>query len=492
MKELSINELLADLESPSMPNDFDMTQTGIPTPHDANTCDKSLVFLTDKVLASDDAIDLLDAYSIPPIAIVTTRSKLVLNSPCPIIRVNNVRLALSYALSRAYDINYEKIKFIGVTGSNGKTTTAMLIYQILKLCGFRVGFIGTGKILSCDIPLTDDTYSMTTPDPTVLYPALKKMTDDGCEYVVMEVSSHSLALDKVTPISFEYAIFTNLDNEHLDFHKTKDEYFKAKLKLFDKAKKGLFNIDDDYGRIAAESMKCQRSTFGILERGDAFATDVNLKSLSKTSFFYRESDLIFKAQTNLGGAFNVYNTLAAIKCTIDLGIKPCIVKSALSKIKGIDGRMELIEGKKTVVIDYAHTPNAFYNCLKTIKSILNAKQRLIIVFGCGGDRDRGKRSVFGKYAELFADEIVITEDNSRTELFSDIVSDITSGISTKSFSVIKKREDAIRHAFKIAHNGDVIALIGKGHERYKIEGNEYFPFDERAIIEKIKGESECE
>lgn len=489
MKKLSIKELLSDSESLTIPSEVDVTQAATPIPHGSNTRDDSLVFLTDRVGASEDEIDLSNVYSIPPLAIVTSQKKKIIHSPCPIIRVGNVRASLSHALSRAYDIDYDKMKFIGVTGSNGKTTTATLIYKILKLCGYRVGFIGTGKILSRDASLTGDTYSMTTPDPTLLYPALRQMNDDGCEYVVMEVSSHSLALDKVTPISFEYAIFTNLDNEHLDFHKTKDEYFKAKLKLFEKAKIGLFNIDDEYGEIAAASVKCKKATFGILERGDAFATNIDIKSLSKTTFFYRETDLIFKAETNLGGAFNVYNTLAAAKCTIDLGIKPCIVKSALSKIRDIDGRMELIEGEINAVIDYAHTPDAFYNCLKTIKSTLNAQQRLIVVFGCGGDRDRGKRSVFGKYAELLADEIIITEDNSRTESFSDIARDIASGINSKGFSVIKSREDAIRHAFKIARCGDVIALVGKGHERYKIEGKEYFPFDERDIIEQIKGES---
>ena len=192
--------------------------------------------------------------------------------------------------------------------------------------------------------------------------------------------------------------------------------------------------------------------------------------------------MIFKAVTRLGGAFNVYNALAAIRCVIDLGIKPCIIKRVLCDIEGVDGRLEVIDGKVKTIIDYAHTPAAFYNCLKTIKSSINIKQKLIVVFGCGGDRDKSKRADFGKYAEMLADIIIITEDNSRTEDFYSIASDITGGISSKDFTLIKDREKAIRHAFSIAREGDVITLIGKGHERYKIIGSEYLPFDERQII----------
>ena len=228
--------------------------------------------------------------------------------------------------------------------------------------------------------------------------------------------------------------------------------------------------------------ECEKSSFGVINPADAYATNIELKSLNESSFFYREPQLIFKAVTKLGGAFNVYNTLASLKCVIDLGIKPCIAKEMLSKIDGVDGRMEIIDGVVKGVIDYAHTPMAFYNCLKTLKNRINTKQSLIVVFGCGGERDKGKRSVFGEYAEIFADKIIITEDNSRSESFDAIANDISKGIKNKAFEIVKDREKAIRHAFKNAKKGDVVAVIGKGHERYKIVGGEYLPFDERKII----------
>ena len=330
--------------------------------------------------------------------------------------------------------------------------------------------------------LSEETYSMTTPDPTLLYPSIEKMSKDGCEYIVMEVSSHSIALDKIAPITFEYAIFTNLDNDHLDFHKDKEDYFKTKLRLFSKTRQGLFNMDDNYARRAIDLVSCKTSTFGIINEADAYATEIYSDNQSNFSFFYRASNLIFKAKINLIGAFNVYNSLAALKCVIDLGIKPCIARRAIESIAGIEGRMQLIRGNINAVIDYAHTPMAFYSCLKTLKRSINPKQSLIVVFGCGGERDKSKRSAFGMYAEAIADRIIITEDNSRSESFNDIANDIITGIKNKEFDVIQDRESAIRYAFKIAVPGDLVAVIGKGHERYKIVGQEYIPFDEREII----------
>jgi UDP-N-acetylmuramoyl-L-alanyl-D-glutamate--2,6-diaminopimelate ligase len=261
--------------------------------------------------------------------------------------------------------------------------------------------------------------------------------------------------------------------------------------LFSQSRKGLFNIDDEYGRRAYENATCDKRTFGIIERGDAFATEIDIASINESSFFYREKNLIFKASLKLTGAFNVYNTIAALKCVIDLGIKPCVAKYALEKIEGVSGRMEIIKGSITAVIDYAHTPSAFYNCLKTLKSILNTKQKLFVVFGCGGNRDASKRSVFGNYADLLADEIIITEDNSRSEAFEAIAAEIASGIKSTEYKIIKDRENAIKYAFRSARPNDVIAVIGKGHEKYKIIQNTYIPFDEKKIILDSMREAEA-
>ena len=486
MKKLTVNELFMGYGNIEIPLELcDLSAEPSVSLSEINS--KTLLFVTDKVNGDDSPLDCSKLPSVP-FAIVTSHAKNILSPICPVIRVKSVREALSYALSNYHGINYDEITFIGVTGTNGKTTTATLIYKILRTCGYKVGFIGTGKILSDDTLLSSDTYSMTTPDPTTLYPSISKMIGDGCKYVVMEVSSHSLALGKAAPIRFKYAIFTNLDNDHLDFHSSKEEYFEAKLGLFALSKRGLFNLDDEYSRRAAGLVDCEKSTFGILNEGDAYATEIDANSLLGISFYYREAGLIFKAKSKLIGVFNVYNILAALKCVIDLGIKPCIAKSALERIEAIDGRMEIIDDKIKAVIDYAHTPGAFYNCLKTLKHSLTLGQKLIVVFGCGGDRDKLKRPTFGKYAEMLADKIIITEDNCRNESFSSIVGDIVSGISSNGYKIIPDREEAIHYAFKSAKAGDVVAVIGKGHERYKILGSEYLAFNERKIILKAQKE----
>jgi UDP-N-acetylmuramoyl-L-alanyl-D-glutamate--2,6-diaminopimelate ligase len=248
-------------------------------------------------------------------------------------------------------------------------------------------------------------------------------------------------------------------------------------------------MDDEYSRLAYQLSSCEKRSFGVINFADAYATEIHT-SMQENSFYYRESSLIFKATTHIGGVFNVYNTLAALKCVIDIGIKPCIAKRAITAIETIDGRMELRNGRINVVIDYAHTPNSFLNCIKTLKQNINIKQKLILVFGCGGDRDVLKRPVFGHYAELYADKIIITEDNSRTESFYDIANDIMKGMTKKTDKIIEDRESAIRYALLSASEGDVVALIGKGHEKYKIIGSEYVPFDERQIVDSILSKME--
>lgn len=488
MKKLTLHKLFEGYDDINIPKEIDSNSQFDISHSDAYINENSLLFITEKVGNIDHHFDT-SVLTNTPAALVIPKYCSTSEKICPEIRVGNVRKALAYAYYNAYKINYDKLKIIGVTGTNGKTTTATLIYRILNNCGYKVGFIGTGKIISDKAILSDDTYSMTTPDPSVLYPAISRMYEDGCEYIVMEVSSHSIALGKIAPLKFEYAIFTNLDNDHLDFHRSKDEYFNTKLKLFESCKRGLFNMDDGYSMKAYGLAKCEKSTYGVINRGDTYATEIEMKLL-ESSFYYRQKDLIFKAKTKLPGAFNIYNALAALRCVIDLGVKPCIAKKALSKIDKIDGRMEVIFGDITFIIDYAHTPGAFYNSLKTIKQRVINRQKLIVVFGCGGNRDRQKRPLFGKYAEELADKIIITEDNSRNEDFDTITDDIISGMTSDKHIIIKDREKAIRCAYSFALPGDIIALIGKGHERYKIIDNQYIPFDERRIIQEILAETD--
>lgn len=480
MKKLCICDLFKGYRDVCIPPSLDVHTATRVSVFENDIKEDSLLFITERVDGDNKPFDPRSLSALP-LGIVVSHSQEVLFDDIPVIRVGNVRAALAFALSNLYEIDYGKIKFIGVTGTNGKTTTATMIHRILSDAGYKAGFIGTGKIISVATSLSEATYSMTTPDPTTMYPAIARMQKDGCTHIVMEVSSHSIALGKIAPIKFEYAIFTNLDNDHLDFHKTKEAYFNTKLKLFKSAKRGLFNLDDEYSRRAYALATCEKSSFGVVRQGDSYATDIEV-GISGSLFYYRENGLIAKVKTNLPGAFNVYNSIAALRCAIDLGIKPCIAKRSLEGIEYIEGRMEMIKGDVSVIIDYAHTPVAFYNCLKTVKQSINTKQNITVVFGCGGNRDTLKRPMFGKYAEMLADRIIVTEDNSRGESTDKIISDITAGMQKDTHKIIKDRAMAIEYAIKTASYGDVVLIVGKGHEKYKITDKGYVPFDEKKIV----------
>jgi UDP-N-acetylmuramoyl-L-alanyl-D-glutamate--2,6-diaminopimelate ligase len=401
-----------------------------------------------------------------------------------VLYVENARRAMSYIYARFYSIDFEKMKFIGITGTNGKTTTASILKELLKATGEKIGFIGTGKIEIDNKRITDTRYSMTTPDPKILYSAIAEMQKETCKYVIMEVSSHSIYFDKISPIPFEIAIFTNLSEEHLDFHKNIEEYFNTKLRLFKQAKIGIFNADDKYSRKAMEKNYCFGMSIGILWEADANAREISIQGFSGSEFIYRESSLKFKAKTKLPGGYNVYNALFALKAAITLGVAPCIAKKRLGDVSKIEGRYEIIDGDITVIIDYAHTSAALENLLKSINSVKKPRQKLTIVFGCGGERDRKKRPEMARIAERLADFSIITLDNSRNENEETILSDILSGFErTEKRKLITSRKQAIEFAVLSANDGDIVAVIGKGHEKYNIDKTGYHDFDEKEIIQ---------
>ncbi len=432
-----------------------------------------------------------------PVCVVCEEDFSDLFSGIAVLTCKNVRELLAFAYARFYGIDMKRLKFAGVTGTNGKTTVATMICEILAEEGKKVGFIGTGKIISDTRTLTPFDYSMTTPDPDLLYSSIKRMEDDGCEYIVMEVSSHSLAYDKVAPIYFDVAVFTNLSHEHMDFHGDTEEYYQTKMKLFEKAKLGIFNIDDEYARRGFSECECEKKSVGVLWDADVMAKEPHSLGFSGSSYLYRAKDFIFRMNLPLVGAYNIYNSLCAISAAHALGARPCIAKRALKKMKSPEGRFEIINDDVMVIIDYAHTPEALENVLKTINSCKNAGQKLFCVFGCGGDRDKDKRPLMGEVAEKNSDFVVVTEDNSRGEVREKIITDILSGISDKSRSAaIPSREDAIECAVLDAPVGAVIAVLGKGAERYNIDKDGVHPFDEREIIKnallKRKGEGKNE
>lgn len=424
-----------------------------------------------------------------PSVIVCEEDVPINSEDIPILRVDNTRRILPYLYSRFYDIDYKKMRFTAITGTNGKTSTATMLAHILTYSGRKVGFIGTGKIISDKKTLCDSKYSMTTPDPQTLYSAIKKMQDDGCDTVVMEVSSHALHFDKVLPIPFEVSLFTNLSHEHLDFHGDMESYYKTKRKLFLQTKTGVFNMDDPYSKRCFEECASGKYGIGIINDGDAVARDVLMHGLSGSEYIYRDESRELRVNLCVGGAYNIYNSMLAISASIIMGVNPCVITKAISHLKHIEGRLEKIEDDITVIIDYAHTEEALCNVLKTLKSAKNQGQKLITVFGCGGERDREKRPRMAKIAEQYSDFIIVTTDNSRTESVADILTDILVGFTeTKKRKVITSRKNAIRNAILTANQGDFVAVIGKGHERYNIDKNGYHDFDEREIIKEALNE----
>lgn len=402
----------------------------------------------------------------------------------PAVRVKDARAVLAFMYSRLYVPDIEKLRFTGVTGTNGKTTTSRLIYSILRKSGLSCIYFGTGRIEINDTRISPDFYSMTTPDPEVLYPALRRAIDAGCTDVVMEVSSHSLALGKVAPIHFCRAVFTNLSPEHLDFHKNMDAYADAKLRLFNSADTGIFNIDDEYSKMLIKRASCAVIKVGCLEIGDVNIHAPEINGLCGSSYSYVTNNCSFIQKLHLPGAYNIYNSALALCCAISLGIPPRIAKTAVSEVTYIEGRMEKVHAAPDIYIDYAHTPAALEAALRLISASVQKRGRIITVFGCGGERDREKRPIMAAVAEMYSSVVVVTEDNCRNERLTDIFRDILVGFSGSSHKIIANRERAIDYAVATAKENDTVLIAGKGHEEYTIGAGGILPYSEKNAIYK--------
>lgn len=455
--------------------------------NDIKKINSSSLFIAYNCINFDIRSKINDIINKKPAAIICECDIEATDSSVPIVIVKNARRTWAFTCYRLEKIDAEKLRFIAVTGTNGKTTTATLIESILMYNGIKVGFIGTGSIRLDGKAISDDFYSMTTPDPNLLYPMIKRMEIEGCEIIVMEVSSHSLALDKVAPINFEIAMFTNLSDEHLDFHKDPEDYYQTKLKLFNQSKNGIFNADDHYSARAMRDSfdKCNTASIGILWEAEGIARDVSLNGLNGVSFLYKEKNLTTKIESPLIGYYNVYNLMMAFKCAISIGIKPCKVKAALKECDRISGRFEIIRDKSVIIVDYAHTEAAFRMLLKTARECAGTDKRIITVFGCGGDRDKSKRPKIGKAVEEFSNFVIITNDNPRSEDPNLIIEDILSGISDKSnVEIIYDRKKAIFRAISLAETEDIVLILGKGREKYIIDSNGYHKYDEIKTVQE--------
>lgn len=407
-----------------------------------------------------------------------------------VIRVKDVKSAIQVIVPYFYAYPARRMRMIGITGTNGKTTTSYLLKAILREAGFKTGLIGTIQIM-----IEDEVRPIhnTTPDVIDLQSTLAEMAERGIEYVVMEVSSHALAQERVVGCEFNTAVFTNMTQDHLDYHKTFENYIAAKAKLFDmisasrqeKSSKGaVINLDDAAGKTMLDHVKYGALTYGIHAACDLRATEINVQA--KGADFVVDGPFGKLPLTlKITGVFNVYNVLAAIGAALTEKVPAETIRVALEKFTSVPGRFELVDAGQafSVIVDYAHTPDGLENILKTARQI--AKKRILTVFGCGGDRDRTKRPIMGRIAAELSDVVIATSDNPRSEDPEFILSEVEAGVMEtlggKLHEKITDRGAAIERAVNLAEAEDIVVIAGKGHEDYQILNDRTIHFDDKEV-----------
>ncbi len=400
----------------------------------------------------------------------------------PYVLVSDSRYGLAIVSRDFFGDPASEMTMIGITGTSGKTSSSYLIKHMLESkLDAKVGLIGTnGNMIGDEFLHTEHT----TPESYELHKLFRHMADSGCTHVVMEVSSHSLTLERVAGILFDVALYTNLSQDHLDFHGTMEEYAAAKRKLFSMCSLGCFNLDDAWADFMRDGASCRTMTFSTEKNeADLVAKDIRLTA-DGVRFASVSGDEISITKLGIPGMFSVYNALGTMSVGLALGLSLADCSDAMSSAKGVKGRLEIVPTGRdfSVVIDYSHKPDALEKVLKTLKPV--TRGRLIALFGCGGDRDKLKRPIMGRIAADNADLVVVTSDNPRTEDPDEIIREIVAGMKDKRTptKVICDRREAIAWAIDNAAPGDVLLLAGKGHEDYQVVGHEKHHMDEREIV----------
>lgn len=448
---------------------------------DSRTVSEGKVFVAIKGLKFDGHDHAEKALKAGAVCVVCERD---LNLPNQII-VENSRSAYAHLCSKIHGEPSKKLKLIGVTGTNGKTTTTTVIKQILEYAGHKCGLIGTIHNQIGDIQLP---AKHTTPDPGELHVLFSKMVKAGCDYAVMEVSSHALDQHRLDGCFFEVGAFTNLTQDHLDYHKTMENYFEAKAKLFDMCSFGMLNLDDNFGKTLYERYRFSKGfeCFSQKTKADLTASDIKYKA-DGVEFTLAYKNQKRKVHFCMPGAFSVENALAAIGCVLSAGIDFDVAASGLCACRGVKGRTEVLatNDKFTVICDYAHTPDGLEKILTTVKDF--AKGRIVTLFGCAGERDRTKRVYMGEIVARYSDYVILTSDNPRAENPVQILDDAVEGIKKhqKPYSLFVDRYEAINFAVDNAQDGDIIVLAGKGHEDYQVLDFGTIYFDEHIIVADI-------
>ncbi len=474
---MKLSEIIKDLEILSATADMDMEIGGVS--YDSRRTEPGDLFVAVKGFSSDGHRFIPTAMDKGAAAVLCEDAP---TDGTPYVQVSDCRLGLAIASRNLFGNPAGEMTVVGITGTSGKTSSSYLIKHMLETkLGAKVGLIGTNGHMIGEEFLPSE---FTTPESYELQKLFRRMADAGCTHVVMEVSSHSLALERVAGVHFDVVLYTNLSQDHLDFHHTMEEYAAAKKKIFSMCSAACVNADDPWAEYMTEGADCPILNFG------AEREDVDLKAeklvLSAEGVAFEACFADERAETSLAipGLFSVHNALGVMAVGLVLGLSLEDCASALRSAKGVKGRLESVptDGDYSVIIDYSHKPDALENVLKTLRPV--TRGRLIVLFGCGGDRDRLKRPIMGRIAADNADICIVTSDNPRTEEPEAIIDEIMEGFRGKETPVLRicDRVEAIRTALDNARAGDVILLAGKGHEDYQIVGHVKHHMDEREIV----------
>ncbi|MBR5543628.1 MAG: UDP-N-acetylmuramoyl-L-alanyl-D-glutamate--2,6-diaminopimelate ligase [Oscillospiraceae bacterium] len=473
---MNLRDVLSNIDIISADVDMDVEISGVRC--DSRRIEKGFVFVAIRGFETDGNKYIAKALENGAVTVITDSKKYAGKNR---IYVPDARRALALASKNFYNNPTRDMKMIGVTGTNGKTTVTYLIKNALEKSGFKCGLIGTNRNMIGEKSLDTE---RTTPESDSLWELFSKMRDEGCTHVIMEVSSHSLELSRVAGIDYDVAAFTNISQDHLDFHKTMAKYEAAKEKLFHQAKCSVINYDDPAGKRIAKTAGGKVVTYSAYDNSaDYIAKNIRLKA-SSCEFELVGIDMIGRVELGIPGQFSVYNAMCASSVLLSLGIPLDNISCAMREVGGVSGRAEVVptDTDYTVMIDYAHSPDGLENILKTVSEVTQG--RVITVFGCGGDRDRTKRPKMGRTVAELSDVVIVTSDNPRTEDPEKIIDDIVPGIEEVrgDFVRIADRRAAIYKALEMAEPGDLVLLAGKGHETYQEINHIKHHLDEREIV----------